>query len=168
MRNNKTIKENNEEIFHIPSLAFVNGNWNTLVQFLEYEGFPKWSFGGDLDFRRFHNSIVPKYIEDITSLYNLVHIDGSLDLSGSRKLKSIGSLKYVGRFLDLAETAVTSLDELEHVGSNLWIEDTEISSFGKLKYVGEDLYLQNTPLSKKYTEEEIRNQIDVIGKIIKR
>ena len=91
-----------------------------------------------------------------------------MDLSGCRKLKSIGSLKYVGRFLDLAETAVTSLDELEHVGGDLWIEDTEISSFGKLKYVGEDLILSKILLYEKYTEEEIRNQIDVIGKIIKR
>jgi hypothetical protein len=41
----------------------------------------------------------------------------------------------------------------------LW--DTPIVSLGNLTSVGGSLDLENTPLSKKYTEEEIRQMVDV-------
>jgi hypothetical protein len=36
---------------------------------------------------------------------------------------------------------------------------------GNLQHVGDWLSLRNTPLSKKYTKEEIRQMVDVKGKI---
>jgi len=45
------------------------------------------------------------------------------------------------------------------------MEKTPIESLGNLKSVGNTLYLMRTPLSKKYTEEEIRQMVDVGGKI---
>jgi hypothetical protein len=37
---------------------------------------------------------------------------------------------------------------------------------GNLQSVGGDLFLYKTPLSGKYTEEEIRQMVDVPGEII--
>jgi len=34
-----------------------------------------------------------------------------------------------------------------------------------LNYVGNDLDLKSTRLSKKYTEEEIRKMVEVVGKV---
>jgi len=36
---------------------------------------------------------------------------------------------------------------------------------GNLISVGGDLYLEYTPISKKYTKEEIRSQVDIKGKL---
>jgi hypothetical protein len=43
--------------------------------------------------------------------------------------------------------------------------DTPIESLGELTSVGGSLALTYTPISKKYTEEEIRSQVEVKGKI---
>jgi hypothetical protein len=45
------------------------------------------------------------------------------------------------------------------------LENTPIKSLGKLKSVGLNLFLKNTPLSKKYTEEQIREMVNVDGEI---
>jgi hypothetical protein len=42
---------------------------------------------------------------------------------------------------------------------------TPIESLGNLTSVGDVLYLYDTPLSKKYTEEQIRQMVDVGGNI---
>jgi hypothetical protein len=45
------------------------------------------------------------------------------------------------------------------------LENTPVKSLGNLESVGGDLYLYDTPLSEKYTEEEIRQMVDVGGEI---
>ena len=68
--------------------------------------------------------------------------------------------------LDLSETPIESLGNLTSVGGSLFLNNTQIKSLGNLTSVGGDLDLRNTPLSKKYSEEEIRNMVNVGGKII--
>jgi hypothetical protein len=43
--------------------------------------------------------------------------------------------------------------------------DTPIESLGNLTLVGGDLDLRDTSISKKYSEQEIRDKIEVGGKI---
>jgi hypothetical protein len=43
--------------------------------------------------------------------------------------------------------------------------DTPIESLGDLQSVGMNLYLNDTPISEKYSEEEIRQMVNVEGKI---
>jgi len=45
------------------------------------------------------------------------------------------------------------------------LNKTPIESLGNLTSVGGNLYLYGSPISKKYTEEEIRQMIDVRGEI---
>ena len=67
--------------------------------------------------------------------------------------------------LNLEETDIEYLDNLVSVGGNLYLIGAQFESLGNLKYVGGDLDLRNTPLSEKYSEEEIRQQVEVGGKI---
>jgi hypothetical protein len=62
-------------------------------------------------------------------------------------------------------TPIRSLGNLQSVGDNLDLRDTPIESLGNLTSVGGDLYLNDTTLSINYTEEEIRQMVDVVGKI---
>ena len=71
----------------------------------------------------------------------------------------------VGGELDLYKTPVKSLGNLKTVGGNLNLAFTPIESLGDLTYVGGNLYLRETPISKKYTEREIRQMVNVKGKI---
>jgi hypothetical protein len=71
-------------------------------------------------------------------------IGGNLDLEGT-PIESLGNLISVEGYLDLSNTPIEYLENLESVGVNL--------------------FLINTPLSKKYTEEEIRQMVDVGGDI---
>jgi hypothetical protein len=57
------------------------------------------------------------------------------------------------------------LGELTSVGGNIYLTDTSIKSLGNLTSVGGSLFLRRTPISKNYTEEEIRSQVNVEGKI---
>ena len=57
------------------------------------------------------------------------------------------------------------LDNLEKVGGFLDLDSTPIESLDNLVSVGGDLDLTKTPLSEKYSEEEIRKQVEVVGKI---
>jgi hypothetical protein len=45
------------------------------------------------------------------------------------------------------------------------LKNTPIESLGNLTSVGGDLALDGTPLSKMYTREQIREMVDVNGKI---
>ena len=67
--------------------------------------------------------------------------------------------------LFLSRTAIKSLGNLQSVGGVLSLASTPIESLGNLTSVGNNLYLLRTPLSKKYTEEEIRQMVDVGGEI---
>jgi hypothetical protein len=55
---------------------------------------------------------------------------------------------------------------LERVGGWLDLRGCKnLTSLGDLEYVGGDLYLRDTPITKKYSEEEIREMVEVKGDI---
>jgi hypothetical protein len=169
-------EEQEEQILKIPGLKFFNNDWNVLQKFLESQGNPKYSIGGDLDLREM----------DIESLENLVRVEGDLDLQFCKNLVSLGDLEYVGGFLDLRDTKIETLGNLEYVGGPLDLGFSDIKtlgnlvrvdsvlhlfgsknlkSLGDLKYVGGSLVLRRTPLSKKYTGKQIRKIVEVVGEV---
>ena len=75
------------------------------------------------------------------------------------------NLQSVGGKLDLHWSKIRSLGNLQSVGGELNLISTKINSLGKLNFVGKNLYLQRTPLSKMYTREQIREIVNVGGKI---
>jgi hypothetical protein len=89
-------------------------------------------------------------------------ISGDLDLYGL-PVESLGNLQSVGGYLDLRVTPIKSLGNLHSVGGWLSLENTPIVSLGNLTSVGGTLDLRDTPLSEKYTEEEIRQMVNVGG-----
>jgi hypothetical protein len=67
--------------------------------------------------------------------------------------------------LDLDYTKIKSLGNLEYVGGNLYLGYCKkLKSFGELKYVGGNLFIDNSPLL-KLSDEEIRSQVEIKGKI---
>ena len=112
--------------------------------------------GGWLDLRR----------TDIKTLGNLNYVGGDLDLESCQNLESLGNLKSVGGYFNLRLCKnLQSLGDLKHVGSWLDLGHSNVESLGNLKYVGHSLYLRYTPLEKKYTEEQIRDGVKVVGDI---
>jgi hypothetical protein len=67
--------------------------------------------------------------------------------------------------LDLGHTPIKSLGNLTSVGGSLVLFATPIKSLGNLQSVGGNLNLNYTPLSKKYTENQIRQMVNVGGNI---
>ena len=67
--------------------------------------------------------------------------------------------------LNLLETPIQSLGNLQSVGGYLDLDGTPIESLGNLKSVGGNLDLRGTPMSKKYSEQEIRQMVQVNGDI---
>jgi hypothetical protein len=152
---NRILKEEKEEkVLRIPSLKFFNDDWDLLQKFLKHRGNPPYSIGGDLDLSE----------TQIESLGNLQSVGGNLNLS-HQDIQSLGNLKSVGGDLYLGGTSIKSLGNLQSVGGNLYLRRTSIKSLGNLQSVGGDLFLYKTPLSGKYTEEEIRQMVDVGGDI---
>jgi hypothetical protein len=100
----------------------------------------------------------------IQSLGNLQNVGGYLDLRET-PIKDLGNLQSVGGDLDLRETKIQSLGNLQSVGSHLYLYGTKIQSLGNLQSVGGYLYLVGTPISKKYSEEQIRQMVQVNGNI---
>jgi hypothetical protein len=81
-------------------------------------------------------------------------------------LEARGNPPYsIGGDLNLNDLPIKSLGNLISVGGHLNLFRTSIQSLGNLTSVGGYLYLSDTPLSKKYTEKEIRQMVDVGGKI---
>jgi hypothetical protein len=148
----KVLREEFEEnqVLYIPSLEFFNNDWNLLQKFLEKKGNPPYSIQGNLDL-----SNTP-----IESLGNLRSVGGYLNLYGT-PIKSLGNLQSVVGDLDLYKTPIESLGNLRSVGGFLNLRNTQIKSLGDLKSVGGYLNLRYTPIGKKYTEEEIRQIIEV-------
>ena len=146
--------EEEQKVLQIPSLKFFNDDWFLLQEFLEKKGNPPYSLGGDLDLRD----------TSIESLENLTSVGGDLDLRNT-PIKSLGSLQSVGGDLDLYNTRIESLGNLQSVGGYLDLRGTQIKSLGNLQSVGGDLYLYETPISEKYSEEEIRQMVNVGGEI---
>jgi hypothetical protein len=147
-------EQEEEKLLKIPSLKFFNNDWNVLQMFLESQGNPKYSISGNLLLSR----------SKIETLGNLVRVEGNLNLYYS-DVKSLGDLEYVGGWVDLTLSNTESLGNLEYVGNHLNISRTNIESLGNLEYVGGHLDIYKTPLSKKYTEEQIRRMVNVIGRI---
>jgi hypothetical protein len=96
----------------------------------------------------------------IESLGKIYSVSGYLNLEASL-IENLGNLQYVGGNLDLFKTQIESLGNLKEVGGSLDLRGIRIESLGNLQSVGGNLYLENTPLSKKYSEEQIREMVDV-------
>ena len=81
-------------------------------------------------------------------------------------LETKGNPPYsIGGSLDLRRTPIKSLENLQSVGDFLSLQGTPIESLGNLQSVGENLYLIGTPLSKMYNEKQIREMVNVGGRI---
>jgi len=168
------MEEEEQEILHIPSLKVFGGNWDLLQKFLELKGNPPYTISGNLDLyglpvKSLGNlQSVGGYLDlrvtPIKSLGNLTSVGGWLELVNT-PVKSLGNLTSVGGFLDLEGTQIESLGNLISVGGNLFFGGTQIESLGNLISVEGSLGLENTPLSKNYTEEQIRQMLDVGGDI---
>ena len=163
----KILKEevSDEYILEIPNLSFIPNadlesligiykTWDELLRLLNGKPF---IFDDDLSL----------YNSYITSLGNLQSVNGYLNLFGCDQLTSLGNLKSVNGYLDLRLCKkLTSLGNLQSVNRDLKLWGCEeLTSLGNLQSVGGDLNLSNTPLSQKYSEEEIRQLVDVKGKI---
>ena len=157
----KLLKEEEKEqkIFKVPGLDFFDEEprfaWDILQKVLEARGNPPYSIDEDL-------SLVDNSIK---SLGNLTSVGGYLDLRAT-PIESLGNLQSVGGWLDLSRTPIESLGNLQSVGGDLDLQTTPIESLGNLTTVGGSLDLRYAPLSEKYTEEEIRQMVDVGGDII--
>ena len=91
-------------------------------------------------------------------------VSGNLNLGGT-PIQSLGNLETVGGYLDLWGTPIQSLGNLQSVGSYLYLVGTKIKDLGNLQSVGGGLNLRGTPISKKYSEEQIRQMVQVNGNI---
>ena len=152
---NRMLKEEEEQkVLRIPSFKFFDNDWDLLQKFLERNGNPPYSIGGDL------------FLEgtSIESLGNLISVGGFMDLSHT-DIQSLGNLKSVGRDLNLYGTPIKSLGNLQSVGGNLNLIHTPIESLGNLTSVGGELDLLGTPLSTMYSEKQIREMVNVGGVI---
>jgi hypothetical protein len=99
--------------------------------------------------------------------YDGLKLYGDLNLSESDVddiEKILNEVVIVTGYLSLGVTSITSLGNLISVGDFLDLENTKIKRLGKLKYVGGDLYIITCPLS-KLSDEEIRSQVEIKGKI---
>jgi len=143
------MEEEKQKILYIPNID-VFGDWDALQKYLERKGNPPYSLGGDLNLDN----------TNITDLGNLISVEGSVTLMNT-PIKSLGSLTSVGRSLFLRGTPIESLGRLTSVGRYLFLEESSVESLGNLTYVGESLNLFNTPISKKYSEGEIRQIVNV-------
>jgi hypothetical protein len=100
----------------------------------------------------------------IKSLGNLTSVGGNLDLRDTQ-IQSLGNLTSVGGGLDLQHTPIETLGNLTTVGRSFILSNTPIKSLGNLQSVGHSLSLKDTPLSTMYSEKQIREVVDVGGKI---
>ena len=140
------------------SLEFFDNNpfkaWKIIQKIIEKKGNPPYSIDGSLDLEG----------TPIEFLGNLVSVVGYLNLRGTL-VESLGNLQSVGGDLDLRETPIESLGNLVSVDGSLDLVGTPIKSLGNLQSVGGYLDLEETPISEKYSREEIRQMVNVRGKI---
>jgi hypothetical protein len=101
----------------------------------------------------------------IESLPKLQSVGGNMDLRGT-PIKDLTNLQSVGGSLDLERTPIKGLPNLQSVGDYLDIRGTKIESLPKLQHVDVNLWL-NKYVFKNYTDEEIRDMINVGGRIIR-
>jgi hypothetical protein len=134
---NRILREEEEQkVLHIPSLKIFGGDWDLLQKFLELQGNPPYSIGGNL------------YLEDssIESLGNLISVGGDLYLYKT-PIKSLENLTSVGDDLDLEGTSIKSLGNLISVGGDLDLQGTPLSKMyteeqiRQMVYVGGKLFM---------------------------
>jgi hypothetical protein len=139
----KKLMEEELKVLHIPSLKYFNNDWNSLQEYLESEGNPPYSIGGNLN-------LVGLEVE---SLGNLVSVEHDL-YAYDTPLKSLGNLTSVGGLLDLSNTQIESLGNLSFVGGSLVLKGTPL--FPK----------DASPRSKQRMEDMIRRKVYVQGNIL--
>jgi hypothetical protein len=110
------------------------------------------------------DGVVSLFESEVTELKYLVKVGDRLILSYS-KISSLPILEYVGGDLFLTDVPIESLPMLKYVGVDVYLENSKIESLPKGLYVGGNLYLRKTPLSKVTTIKELRNKIEVEGRI---
>ena len=102
----------------------------------------------------------------IESLGNLKYVGGNLEITHNDNLQSLGNLEDVGGDISLTSSPnIESLGNLKTVGGYFYMYGTQIQSFGNLKSVGGNMSLKKSSMSEKYTEEQIRQMVNVKGKI---
>lgn len=132
------------------SFKLFSEDWDMLQKYLNRKGNPPYRISGNLELR----------YADIESLGNLISVGGWLNLNKSN-IESLGNLTSVEGDLHLYKSKMKTLGNLTYVGGDLNLNGSNIKSLGNLESVGGYLFLRDTPLSKKYSEEEIRQMVDV-------
>jgi hypothetical protein len=139
----KLMEEEEQEVLNIPSLKYFDNDWDFLQEFLESEGNPPYTIGGNLN-------LVGLKVE---SLGNLVSVEHDL-YAYDTPLKSLGNLTSVGGLLDLSNTQIKSLGNLSFVGGSLVLN--------RIPLFGED----TSPRSLERQSEIIRRKVYVKGNIL--
>jgi hypothetical protein len=139
----KLMEEEEQEVLNIPSLKYFDNDWDFLQEFLESEGNPPYTIGGNLN-------LVGLKVE---SLGNLVSVEHDL-YAYDTPLKSLGSLTSVGGLMDLSNTQIESLGNLSFVGGSLVLNG--IPLFGK----------DTSPRSLERQSDIIRRKVYVQGNIL--
>ena len=139
----KIMEEEEQEVLNIPSLKYFDNDWDFLQEFLESEGNPPYTIGGNLN-------LVGLKVE---SLGNLVSVEHDL-YAYDTPLKSLGSLTSVGGLLDLSNTQIKSLGNLSFVGGSLVLNGIPL--------FGED----TSPRSLERQSDIIRRKVYVKGNIL--
>jgi len=139
----KLMEEEEQEVLNIPSLKYFDNDWDLLQKFLESEGNPPYTIGGNLN-------LVGLKVE---SLGNLVSVEHDL-YAYDTPLKSLGNLTSVGGLLDLSNTQIKSLGNLSFVGGSLVLN--------RIPLFGED----TSPRSLERQSEILRRKVYVKGNIL--
>jgi len=139
----KLMEEEEQEVLNIPSLKYFDNDWDFLQEFLESEGNPPYTIGGNLN-------LVGLKVE---SLGNLVSVEHDL-YAYDTPLKSLGNLTSVGGLLDLSNTQIESLGNLSFVGGSLVLNGIPL--------FGEDA----SPRSLERQSEILRRKVYVKGNIL--
>lgn len=167
-----------QEILRLPSLG-VFGDWESLQYYLEKKGNPLYSIEGDMDLSH----------SNIESLGNLVSVKGDLNLLGCYNLSSLGALTSVGNRLVLNYSDIETLGNLTSVGEDLYLMNCmkltslgnlnsvggylelggceNLTYLGNLNSVGGDMVIYDTPLTKIYDNNEIRQKVEIKGRIVR-
>lgn len=184
MTNNSSY--NQDIVLKVPSQEDINkkasGMMLTLFKnMVKANGDKPYSIDSDLE--------LPYY--ELHSIGNLISVSGDFHLLlpselKPMKVKNLGSLKFVGKDVDVCNSDIESLGDLEvvnqdlgimncpnittlgklkYIGGELWAGESSLKSFGDLEYVGGDVFLENTPISRMYSEQEIRKMVDIRGNI---
>ena len=139
----KIMEEEEQEVLNIPSLKYFDNDWDFLQEFLESEGNPPYTIGGNLNL----------FGLKVESLGNLVSVEHDL-YAYDTPLKSLGNLTSVGGLLDLSNTQIESLGNLSFVGGSLVLN--------RIPLFGED----TSPRSLERQSEILRRKVYVKGNIL--